>query len=205
MADRYKSLLLFGPPGVGKGTQGKILGQIPGMFHLATGDIFRALDKDSELGKQFMHYSSRGELVPDDLTIRVWQQYLKDQIEAGAFDPKADLLILDGIPRSTNQAEIIDDHAEVLKIIHLGCPDMDEMVERMKRRARQQNRHDDADEDVIRRRFQVYEQETAPVLSHYPKDKIAEVNALGSPAEILHRILKEVVPVYNQHFGNPLG
>jgi adenylate kinase len=165
MPDRYKSMLLFGPPGVGKGTQGKLLGQIPGFLHLATGDIFRALDKESELGKQFLHYSSRGELVPDDLTIQVWQQHVRDLIENEKYNPDSDMLILDGMPRSINQAKIIGEHIEVLKIIHLVAADINEMVERMKGRARREGRHDDADEKVIRRRFEVYEQETAPVLA----------------------------------------
>ena len=66
---RYKTVLLFGAPGAGKGTQGKILGKVPGFYHLACGDVFRSLDMGSELGSKFMEYSSRGELVPDALTI----------------------------------------------------------------------------------------------------------------------------------------
>jgi adenylate kinase len=205
MPDRYKSMLLFGPPGVGKGTQGKLLGRIPGFLHLATGDIFRALDKDSELGRQFLDYSSRGDLVPDDLTIQVWQHHVRDLIENEKFNPDSDMLILDGMPRSINQAKIISGHISVLKIIHLVAADINEMVERMKGRARREGRHDDADEKVIRRRFEVYKQETAPVLAQYPKDLIAEVNAIGTPVEVLRNILLVVAPLYNEHFGNPLA
>ena len=74
MHDRYQTVLLFGAPGAGKGTQGKILGLVPGFFHLACGDVFRSLDVNSELGKEFLEYSSRGELVPDSLTIEMWRQ-----------------------------------------------------------------------------------------------------------------------------------
>ena len=69
MAKRLKTILLFGAPGAGKGTQGKILGRIPGFFHLSSGDMFRALDPNSDLGQRVTSYSSKGELVPDDLTI----------------------------------------------------------------------------------------------------------------------------------------
>jgi adenylate kinase len=93
MADPYKCVLLFGAPGTGKGTQGKLLGENDGFIHLATGDIFRALDKQSELGKKFLYYSSRGELVPDDLTIRLWQDHVKGLIEAGTYNPKHDILL----------------------------------------------------------------------------------------------------------------
>ena len=71
---KFKTILLFGTPGAGKGTQGKILGKVPGFFHLACGDVFRSLDMGSDLGKQFIAYSSRGELVPDELTIELWRQ-----------------------------------------------------------------------------------------------------------------------------------
>lgn len=205
MPERYKTILLFGPPGVGKGTQGKLLGAIPGMFHLATGDIFRSLDKNSELGRQFMQYSSRGELVPDDLTIKVWQDYVQKRIDAGDYNPETDLLILDGIPRSLNQAKGIGDYLDVLGIIYLCCPDLDETIGRMKRRAQRENRHDDADEKVIRRRFEVFEKETAPVLSQYDQDLIAEIDAIGTPVEVLHRILGVVAPIYADRFENPLA
>lgn len=204
MPEPYRTILLFGPPGVGKGTQGKLLGAIPGMFHLATGDIFRSLDKDSELGRQFLHYSSRGELVPDDLTIQVWRDYVQKRIDAGDYNPESDLLILDGIPRSVYQAKVINAYIDVLGIVYLCCPNVDEAVARMKRRAQRENRHDDADEKVIRRRFEVYESETAPVLSEYDAALTTQIDAVGTPAEVLHRVLSVVAPIYARHFGNPL-
>jgi adenylate kinase len=205
MPERYRSILLFGPPGVGKGTQGKLLGQIPGLRHLATGDIFRSLDRDSELGRKFIEYSSRGELVPDDVTIRIWEDHVRGLIGSGRFDPARDVLVLDGVPRSVNQARALDPHIEVLKIIHLRSGDIDEMVRRMKRRAHMEGRHDDASESVIRRRFEVYEQETSPVLGHYPAEAAAEVDPIGPPMEVLLRILQVLVPLYNEHFRNPLA
>ena len=205
MSDRYRSFLLFGPPGVGKGTQGKLLGAIPGFRHLATGDIFRSLDKESPLGREFLKYSTKGELVPDDLTIKVWQQYMDERIGAGDYVPARDLLLLDGIPRSLSQAEALEAHVDVLLILQLVTPGIEAMVERMKRRAEQQGRPDDADEAVIRRRFEVYDEETAPVLAHYDEALVARVDAIGSPAEVLLRVLQAAVPAYASHFGNPLG
>jgi adenylate kinase len=202
---RYNAILLFGAPGVGKGTQGKLLGKIPGMVHLATGDIFRALDRESDHGRKFLQHSTRGELVPDDLTIAIWQQHVKNMISSGAYAPASDLLILDGMPRTVAQARALDAHVNVLKIVHLTTPNVDEMVQRMKRRAAEESRHDDADEKVIRRRFDVYQQETRPVLGHYDKSLIAEVNGIGTPAEVLMNTLAVIVPVYNRHFGNPLA
>lgn len=148
---------------------------------------------------------SSGSLVPDELTVQLWQKHVRELIDSKRFNPKSDLLILDGIPRSVAQAKALDPHVDVLQVIHLSAPDVDEMVRRMKQRAAKENRPDDADERVIRKRFEVYAAETKPVLSHYDKKLIAEVNAIGSPAEVLLRILQGLVPVYNKHFANPLG
>ena len=205
MPDRYKTVLLFGAPGAGKGTQGKILGKIPGFYHLACGDVFRSLDTSSDLGKEFLSYSSRGELVPDTLTIEMWRQNMHAQTVLSLFKPRADLLVLDGIPRNVPQAKAVEQYVDVLRVIHLVCPDKDKMVERMKRRAIKENRLDDADESVIRKRFSVYEEETSPVLNHYPKALIREVSAIGSPASVLQHVLEELVPVQDEHFRNPLN
>lgn len=205
MPDRYKTILLFGAPGAGKGTQGKILGQVPGFYHLACGDVFRSLDVTSDLGQDFLKYSSKGELVPDNLTIEMWRKNVHAQTVLSLYKPSSDLLILDGIPRNLNQAIAMDEHLDVLLVIHLVCKNLDEMVHRMKRRALKENRLDDADESVIRHRFEVYDKETKPVLDHYDANIVREINALGSPAEVLQHVLEVLVPVQNEHFRNPLS
>ena len=202
---RYKTILLFGAPGAGKGTQGKILGKVPGFYHLACGDVFRSLDMGSDLGKSFMEYSSRGELVPDELTIEMWRQNMHAQTVLSIYKPNADLLVLDGIPRNVNQAKHVDQYLEVLTVLHLVCPDIEAMVTRMRRRALKENRIDDADEKVIRKRFEVYNRETRPLLEFYPKSLVHEVNAMGSPAEVLQHALQVCVPIQNEHFRNPLS
>lgn len=205
MADRYRSILLFGPPGSGKGTQGKLLGSVPGFCHLATGDMFRGLAKESDLGREIRTYSSRGELVPDELTVRLWQQYVREIIAMEAYTPSCDILLLDGIPRSVAQAQDLEDKIEVLAIIHLVCPDIDEMVQRMKGRALKEGRKDDADETVIRRRFEVFDKETAPVLGHYDASLVRDIDAIGKPARVLLDILHVIAPLHDERFENPLG
>jgi len=200
MSDRYGTILLFGPPGVGKGTQGKILAKIPGFFHSSTGDIFRNLDSNSEMGKLFFQYSSRGELVPDDVTLRIWHQNIYANTILGLFKPHADLLVLDGLPRSVGQAKLLYKYIDVRKVIHLVCKDKEQLFDRMKKRAHKENRPDDAKDDVVRRRFGVYEEQTYPVLSVYRKEDICEVDALGSPAAVLNSILSALVPIQNAHF-----
>lgn len=198
---KYKCVLLFGQPGAGKGTQGKILHTIPGFYHSSTGDVFRSIDISSELGKIFYEHSSRGELVPDEVTIKMWLANISAHSILGDYKPKKDLLVLDGMPRTVSQAKILDEYIEVYKVIHLVCSDMEASVERMRRRALKENRYDDADEKVIRRRFAVYEKETRPVLEHYPVEKIVEVNSMGSPARVLRDVLDVVVPIQDRHFA----
>lgn len=200
MDKRYKTVLLFGAPGAGKGTQGKILGTIPGFYHFACGDVFRSIDITSDLGRIFYEYSSRGELVPDDVTVKMWAESIRARTVLGDYKPSKDLLILDGIPRTTDQALLMDQYIDVLKIVHLICSDQEKMFERVRRRAIKENRFDDADEKVIRRRWAVYEKETRPVLNHYPSDCIVEVNSIGSPALVLRDILDVVAPIQNHLF-----
>lgn len=197
---QYKTILLFGAPGAGKGTQGAILGRIPGFYHCACGDVFRNIDINSDLGKAFYQHSSRGELVPDEITVGMWAQAIHARTILGDYKPADDLLILDGIPRTLRQAQIMDEHIEVLKVVHLTCSDETEMFNRLRKRALKSNRHDDADEKVIRHRWEVYERETAPVLDHYAADTIVEIDSIGSPARILHDILDHAVPQQNNHF-----
>jgi len=201
---KYQTVLLFGAPGAGKGTQGKILGQIPGFYHLSCGEVFRNIDIHSDIGQIFYEYSSRGELVPDDATVEIWKQNIHAQTVLSLYKPMADLLILDGIPRNVPQAELLDQYINVLKVIHLVCSDKEEMIKRLRRRALKENRADDAREEVIRKRWEVFEAESRPVLDYYGAGVISEVDAIGSPARILESILENVVPFQESHFENPV-
>lgn len=205
MSDRYQTVLLFGAPGAGKGTQGKIIAQVPGFFHMSTGEMFRNIDITSDIGRIFHRYMSRGELVPDDVVIKLWSQTIHAYTILRLYKPEQDLLVLDGLPRNVAQARLMHKHINVLKIVHLKCEDKEDMMRRLARRALREGRPDDAKDDVIRRRWEVYERETFPVLATYPKDSIVDVPAVGSPAVILSKVLDALAPVQDKHFKNPLG
>jgi adenylate kinase len=189
ITSRYRTILLFGAPGAGKGTMGKALACIPGFAHMACGEVFRALDFTSPLGKVFMEYSSKGLLVPDDTTIALWKEYIDASVGTHAFVPERDVLVLDGIPRNVPQAKLLDQYIEVQRIFHLVCNDANLMMQRLRRRALKENRLDDACDEVIHRRWQVYEAESRPVLEYYPARLIQQVDALGTPIRVLHTIL----------------
>ncbi len=203
-AEPYTTVLLFGAPGAGKGTQGAILGRIPGFYHCACGDVFRSIDITSRLGKIFYEYSSRGELVPDEVTVEMWAEAIHAHTILSDFKPTKDLLILDGIPRTVAQAGLMHKYIDVQKIVHLKCENEQAMFERLRRRALKQNRFDDADENVIRNRWRVYEEETEPVLGCYDADLIFNVDSIGSPAQVLHDILDVVVPIQDKLFAGEI-
>jgi adenylate kinase len=196
----YPAALIFGVPGAGKGTQGEILTRIPGFFHLSSGVIFRKLDSHSQEGRIVKEYSAKGELAPDDVTIRVFLNWLEAQRAAERFRHREHLLLLDGIPRNIHQCQMLEPYIDVKLLIHLTCYDEEAMIERIRRRAALENRIDDASDMVTRRRFEVYRQETAPVLEYYPSDVIKNVESTGIHAEVLLECLKYLVPVLKENF-----
>jgi len=192
---KYRTILLFGAPGSGKGTQGKVLGTLPGFFHLSCGDVFRTLNPKSELGTIFLQYSSQGKLVPDNFTIRLWLEHVHHLMHAHQFRPDEEILILDGIPRNAHQAELMEEYIDVIRLVYLEARDEEQMVARLRRRALHENRLDDANEEVIRRRFREYEAESRPVLDFYPQERIYTVDAGATPLEVLQEIIVGVQKV----------
>ncbi len=193
--EKFRTLLILGAPGSGKGTQGKVLGSVPRFHHLACGDVFRSLDTRTTLGQKFVEYSSRGELVPDDLTVQLWRANIQQRVESHIFKPEIDFLVLDGIPRNVEQARFMEEDIELLKLFHLSCPDRAELARRLRKRALKDNRFDDASDAVIFKRFQTYEEETKPILEYYGPDKIIEIDASQPPAKVLYDILGGVMEI----------
>lgn len=190
---RFRTLLILGAPGSGKGTQGKVLGTIPRFHHLACGDVFRSLDTRTPLGQKFVEYSSRGELVPDDVTVALWRANIHQRVESHQFKPEIDFLVLDGIPRNVEQAKLMEEDIEVLQVFHLSCPDRTELARRLRKRALKDNRFDDANETVIQQRFATYEAETKPILEYYAGDRIIDIDASEPPAKVLYNIIGGVM------------
>ena len=186
---KLDSVLIFGPPGSGKGTQGKFLSSAGNHYHLSSGDLFRGLSPESPAGKLYHKYAYQGLLLPDEATIEIWHHFVTGLIETHRYFPKEQLLLLDGIPRTLHQAQILDKYLEVKKIILLNVEDKDVLIRRLKRRSLIEKRGDDSDEIVLKKRMEVFEQQTLAVLQHYPKELVSTFNANLRPLEVLRDIL----------------
>ncbi|HSJ04966.1 MAG: adenylate kinase family protein [Verrucomicrobium sp.] len=196
---KFRTFLMFGAPGSGKGTQGKVLGTIPRFHHMACGDVFRSLDTRTALGQEFVAYSSRGQLVPDETTVKLWRANIHDQDKTHRFKPDIDFLVLDGIPRNVEQAKYMEQDIEVLHVFHLSCPDRAELARRLRKRALKDNRFDDANEEVITKRIRTYEEESKPILDYYSQGKyagrniVSDIDASLPPAKVVHSILSRIM------------
>jgi adenylate kinase len=182
-----RNIILFGPPGAGKGTQSKFLVEKYSLVHLSTGDIFRRNIKgETELGTLAKSYMDKGALVPDEVTIKMLEAEVNTHPEAEGF-------IFDGFPRTTAQAIALDNFltskgTDISKMLALNVPD-DELVSRLLERGKDSGRPDDANEDVIRNRIAVYEKETAIVAEHYQnKGKYNTIDGLGTIDQIAERL-----------------
>ena len=192
---KYRTILLFGMPGSGKGTQGAVLGQLPDLVHVSCGDIFRKLPKYGELGKEIVRYTSRGALVPDDLTVRIWQRHVHVLELQELLLPDQHTLILDGLPRNLDQAKALDPILNVVQIFHLKITDNVKAGERLKGRALRENRLDDINEEVIKHRLDVYYKDTYRTLSFYDPALIYDVDAGQAPLEVLKDIVNRLAEV----------
>ena len=194
---KYNAYILFGAPGCGKGTQGRALGTLPGFFHCACGDVIRSISPGTPLGEKLAGYSSRGELVPDEITIELWKTYIVQCVQAGSFNPEADRLLLDGIPRNTSQARLLEDAIHVEGVFHLQCDNRFELVTRLRRRATRESRLDDAKEEVILRRLEIFETTTQPLLEFYQPSVVHSINSQQCPTKVLYEILGHVQNSFN--------
>jgi adenylate kinase len=186
---KYRTILLFGMPGSGKGTQGAVLGQLPDLMHISCGDLFRKLPKYGSLGKEIVDFTSQGLLVPDDLTVRIWERHIKVLEMQEFLLPQIHTLILDGLPRNYTQAQRLDHMLDVVQIFHLKITDNAKTMERLKSRALRENRLDDINDEVIRRRLQTYHDETYQTLSFYDKSLICDIDAAQPPLDVLRDIV----------------
>lgn len=181
------NIILFGPPGAGKGTQSEKLLAKYGLVHISTGDLFREhMRQQTELGKEAKSYMDRGELVPDSVTIGMLEDKVKQHPGASGF-------IFDGFPRTTAQAAALDTFlggigTQIHAVLALEVPN-DELVKRLLERGKISGRADDANEEVIQNRLQVYNNQTSPLADYYRQQgKYIGIDGVGSIEDITERL-----------------
>lgn len=185
------NIILFGPPGAGKGTQSeKIIARYQ-LVHIATGDLFRKhLKEGSELGKLARKYMDEGNLVPDEVVIGMVDEEIKSSKGSNGF-------IFDGFPRTVPQASALDSLLEkkgtpITGMIALDVPD-EELKKRIRERGKTSGRADDQEEEKINNRIRVYKEETLPVAEYYKKqDKFLPVYGIGSIEDIFQDICDKI-------------
>ena len=184
------NIILFGAPGCGKGTQAARLAEHYDLYHISTGEVIRSeIKRGTELGKSMEGYISRGELAPDYIVVNMVREYMRTHADKGC--------IFDGFPRTTAQAEVFDEmlhdiDSKVDVMIYMDVPE-EELVRRILLRGKDSGRADDASEDVIRNRIEIYRQQTAIVAEHYTaRGKYAEINGLGSFDEVFERLCEVI-------------
>ena len=181
------NLILFGPPGCGKGTQSDKIVEKYGLVHISTGNLLREeMRQETPLGLEAKSFMDKGQLVPDEVVIGMVDSFIDKHRKARG-------VLFDGFPRTVAQAEALDRLLELKKnevdrVIVLEV-DEDELIKRLLNRAKTSDRSDDADEKVLRNRQEVYRRETLPVAAHYARSKkVAYIDGMGSIEEIFDRI-----------------
>lgn len=186
-----KNIVLFGPPGAGKGTQAVKLVEKYGFNHISTGQVIRnEIQAQTPAGKQVEECIARGEFAPDDLVIEIVKNFMSthQDVEGSIFD---------GFPRNTYQAEQFDLLMEQWKskvdvMLSLEVPE-EELVERLLLRGKESGRADDASEEVIRNRIRIYNEQTAVVADYYAQQgKHVAINGVGTVDEIFNRLCEAV-------------
>jgi adenylate kinase len=191
----YRGIILFGYPGSGKGTQGKILSALPGFHHVAMGDILRGVTPGHPLFERVQSYLRRGDLVPDDLVMDLFARYVE-----GLHAEPGDLLVIDGVPRNARQVERLNEIVDVIKIFKLSIYDENVVIERIRKRAKAQNRMDDASDDVIRHRLGVYKRETESSIRAYPGTILTRIQASQPIFDVHLDIIQALGKMRDIHF-----
>lgn len=191
------NIILFGPPGSGKGTQSEKIVEKFGLVHLSTGNLLREeISNRTPLGLEAMNFMDKGQLVPDEVVIGMIDSCIENHADAKGF-------LFDGFPRTVAQAEALDKllsfkRTSICRVLALEVSE-DELVKRLLKRGETSGRSDDTNEDIIRNRYMVYKKETEPVAEHYEQmGRLTRIKGEGSVDDIFDALSSCIVEEFNQ-------
>lgn len=191
------NIILFGPPGSGKGTQSEKIVEKFGLVHLSTGNLLREeISNRTPLGLEAMNFMDKGQLVPDEVVIGMIDSCIENHADAKGF-------LFDGFPRTVAQAEALDKllsfkRTSICRVLALEVSE-DELVKRLLKRGETSGRSDDTNEDIIRNRYMVYKKETEPVAEHYAEmGRLTRIKGEGSVDDIFDALSSCIVEEFNQ-------
>jgi len=186
-------VILFGAPLIGKGTQGEILGSLPGYFHISMGQLFRQLPKTDERRKHVEKLMETRALVPDELVFEIFNEYKQSIIQTGDYVPGRDILIVDGLPRNVSQVSEFNERANVMQIIYMTASNIEELKKRAKIRAIVEGRQDDFDEATVIKGLENFKAETLPLLEQYDGTPVMEIDGLDKIGAVTKKITEQIV------------
>jgi adenylate kinase len=190
-----RGIILFGYPGSGKGTQGRILSALPGFHHVAMGDILRAVTPGTPMYDRVQSYLRAGNLVPDELVMEMFAGYVENLKPA-----PDDFLVIDGLPRNARQGELLRKMVNIIRIFKLSVYDENLVIDRMRKRARAQGRADDASDEVIQHRLQVYRAETESCIRAFPGTILTRIHANQPIFDVHFDIIHALAKMRDIHF-----
>jgi adenylate kinase len=191
-----RAILLFGYPGSGKGTQGKILAALPGFVHVAMGDILRGLTPANPYFGQVQTFLRAGNLVPDELCMDLFRNHIETVVRPS----EDDFLLVDGVPRNARQVELLNKFVKVVRIFKLSVYNEQLVIDRLRKRALAQGRADDASEEVIQHRLNVYRQETESCIRTYPGTLLTRIHANQPIFDVHFDIIHALAKMRDIHF-----
>lgn len=169
-----------------------MLQAVSGHLHISSGEIFRALPRDSKLGRIYRGYMDKGELGPDDLTVEIFCEHMESLVKDGLYNPEQQILFLDGIPRTSSQVGLLLPHLDLLQVLVFDMGDQNALVERLKKRALIEGRKDDQEIAILKSRMQIFEKQTLPSLKLFSKEQVIHIEADQKPLLVLRSILDRI-------------
>lgn len=192
MEKKYEAIILFGPPGTGKGTQAKLLEKTGKFFHFSTGYMLRNLNHKTTVGRKVKDLIDKGNFVPDELIFELFDETLAEYIAKGKYNHNKQIIILDGVPRTVKQVSFINNKFDIKKIFYLKINNKLVIERTTKKRTGIESRVDDNDSEIVKKRLETYKKETLPVLNKYDKKLIVEIDGSKSVEEINKKIISSL-------------